>query len=56
MATINDVKELLLRGLDPRNTVNRLNAMLADSKPPAPPAPEAEKIIETTKKFSRKKK
>jgi hypothetical protein len=28
-ATISDVKDLLLRGLDPRNTVNRLNAMLA---------------------------
>lgn len=41
-ATIDDVKKLLLRGLDPRNTVNRLGAMLKDEKVAAAPAKEEE--------------
>jgi hypothetical protein len=44
-ATIEDVKKLLLRGLDPRNTVNQLNTMLADvdTSEKEPEKPESEK-------------
>lgn len=62
MATIEDVKALLLRGLDPRNTVNQLAAMLKDAPAPAtepagePDAAETTEETKTTKKTRRGKK
>lgn len=42
MATIEDVKALLQKGLDPGNTVNQLGRMLADVGVETPPVAEAE--------------
>jgi hypothetical protein len=48
------VKDLLLRGLDPRNTVNQLTVMLAGKAAPKAEAPPEEKPAK--KSFLKKKK
>jgi hypothetical protein len=36
MATIDDVRQLLAKGYDPRSTVTKLGQMLAEEKKPEP--------------------